>query len=410
IAVTPDQTVREVMQLLQEVIDTEVVSYVYAVDHGERLVGVLSIRDLLAARPQDTVATLMTREVISADVDEDQEEVAHRARKYNLSTIPILDAAGHLVGVATIDDLVDEENSRTKYMRDKTRTWYYQTLEPTREPPDPAVPHRGEHHVLGTHYHFDDLYAHLRANELEGATLAIPAIDEKGRSAWASKFPVEWLEERKQRSGIIIFNAQFQVDTEAMKGEVFQYDDCQQIPAADVPDDLHVFMGADLAATEETRNDQFAVVVIGCEGKPRRGLDPESIYVLDYFAGRIRFSAQLEKIEELYEQWAPIRCGIEANAYQKTLYSELKHRQKGARYVPIFTSKDKLTRAWKLSAAFEGRRVFFKRNLHGPIIDQLVLFPNHRHDDLFDALDFAVATFKKRRRRKRTERKEPGLL
>ena len=143
------------------------------------------------------------------------------------------------------DDLVDEENSRTQYMRDKTRTWYYQTLLPTLEPPDNEVEHRGEHHRLGTRYHYADLYGHLIANELKGAYQIIPALDEHRRSPWPEKYSAKWFDKRRRESGLIIFNAQYQCDTEAMKGEIFGYDLCQQIPLEDWPShkSLRVYMG-----------------------------------------------------------------------------------------------------------------------------------------------------------------------
>ena len=63
-----------------------------------------------------------------------------------------------------------------------------------------------------------------------------------------------------------------------------------------------------------------------------------------------------------------------------------------------------------MSSLFDAKKVFFKKAVHGPLIDQLVLFPNHTYSDLFDALDLAVRVFKKRRRRSRGARKEPGVI
>jgi magnesium transporter len=92
---------------VQRTLDSEVVSYVYVVDAAGRLEAVFSIRDLLKAAPEDRVSDFMSTELIYADVTDDQEKVATLARKYNLNSIPILDKAGVLVGVATIDDILD---------------------------------------------------------------------------------------------------------------------------------------------------------------------------------------------------------------------------------------------------------------------------------------------------------------
>lgn len=302
------------------------------------------------------------------------------------------------------DDLVDEENSRTKNQRDKTRTWYYQTLDPTLEPPDPDVPHRGEHHRLGTRYHYDDLYGHLQANELKEHTNIIPALSPDGRSPWPEKYPPQWFVEKRKKSGIIIFNAQYQCDTEAMKGEIFQYDDCQIIPDVDFPDKsgLRIFMGVDLAIKEKETNDRFAIVVIGVAP------DRTAFYVLDYFEGQLRFRAQTSKILEFARRWDPIRIGIETNAYQDAQYQNVKAENPDVRLKALNTDTDKVTRAWKLSSLFEERKVFFRQS-QGLLIEHMVLFPNHRFKDLFDAFDLAI-TASKLRGKRRKRRTEPGVI
>ena len=70
--------------------------------------------------------------------------------------------------------------------------------------------------------------------------------------------------------------------------------------------------------------------------------------------------------------------------------------------------KDKITRAWKLSAIFEDKRMFFRKAAHALLIEHLVLFPNYKYKDLFDGLDLAVGASKMKKRKKR--RKEPGVM
>lgn len=337
--------------------------------------------------------------------DNSEIEVLPRTSVAKEASITTLGVGSQVVGkhfdVLVSDDLVDEENSRTKYMRDKLKTWYYQTLDPTLEPPDPRVPHRGEHHRLGTRYHYDDLYGHLIENELKYQHQIIRALDDKGRSPWPVKYPPTWFLKKKRVSGLIIFNAQYQCDTEAMKGEIFQYDQCQFIDGDDLPK-LRIFMGVDLAITEQESNDQFAIVVLGMDGDGNR-------YILDYFASHLRFGAQTRKIIEYYKKWDPIRCCIETNAYQRAQYHHLKDdHDKDIRLKPVNQDKDKITRAWKLEPLFEEMRMFFKKvgSMH-LLVEQLVLFPNYRYKDLFDALDLAVRASKLM---KRKQRREPGVI
>jgi len=332
-------------------------------------------------------------------------EVAPRTKYSKESTITCIGVEAAVVGkhydVILSDDLVDEDNTRTKYMRDRVRQWYYQTLDPCLEPPDKSVPHRGEHHRLGTRYHFDDLYGHLIANELADHHQIIPALDEDGRSPWPDKYPPKWFKEKKRKSGTIIFNAQYQCDTEAMKGEIFQYDDCQKVDDSEIPGGLRVFMGVDLAISESEKADKFAIAVVGIDTKT------EDHYVIDYFEGHLRFNDQTRKIKEFYRRHDPIRCGIETNAYQAAQYQHLKDGDKNLRLKAIHTDKDKVTRAWKLSPMFEDKRVFFRKNLTD-LIDLLVLFPNFRYKDGFDALDLAITASKLKRKKRRRE--EPGIM
>lgn len=306
--------------------------------------------------------------------------------------------------VALLDDLVDEENSRTQHMRDKTQKWYYNTLDPTLEPPDAEVEHRGECHRLGTRYHYGDLYGHLIANELKEHHQVIPALDEHGRSPWPEKYHPDWFAEKRRKAGMIIFNAQYQCNTEAMKGEIFQYDQCQQLDAADFPDvsGLRVFMGVDLAISEKDSADKFAMVVIGITP------DRSGYYVLDFFESQLRFNAQTNKILDWYERWHPIRIGLDTIQYQEAQLQNLKDVDKDVRVRGIKVDKDKTTRAWKLSAIFEDKRVFFKKHSQVLLVEHMVLFPNHRYKDLFDAFDLAIRASKMGRRKRRA--REPGLL
>jgi len=339
--------------------------------------------------------------------DNSEIEVLPRTSTAKEGSITTLGVGAQVVGkhydVLISDDLVDEDNSRTPYMRDKTRTWYYQSLDPTLEPPDATVAHRGEHHRLGTRYHYDDLYGHLQANELRGHYNVIRALDDHERSPWPSKYPASWFKEKRAKAGVIIFNAQFQCDTEAMKGEVFQYDDCQVIEPDQIPATLRVFMGVDLAISQDDAADHFAIAVVG--------IDPDkNHYLLDWYEAQLRFNAQTQKIIDYYRIWDPIRCAIETNAYQDAQYQNLKDEDKELRLKPVKTDKDKIARAWKLSAIFEDKRMFFKKGARTQhAIEQLVLFPNYRFKDFFDALDLAVTAGRMRKRRRRRSR-EPGVL
>jgi magnesium transporter len=100
-------TVGEAVTALQEAGDVELAFYIYVVDDRNHLIGVFSLRQLLLHRPDSVLRELMNTDLISVRTDTDQEEVARLAQKYDLIAVPVLDDQGRLVGVITIDDLVD---------------------------------------------------------------------------------------------------------------------------------------------------------------------------------------------------------------------------------------------------------------------------------------------------------------
>lgn len=108
IAVGPNRTVREVIEFLRSLQpNTDQPFYVYITDPANRLVGVLNLRWLITAAPDTRVGTIMTGEVLSVTADADQEEAARLLKRYNLLALPVVDAAGRLLGTVTADDLLD---------------------------------------------------------------------------------------------------------------------------------------------------------------------------------------------------------------------------------------------------------------------------------------------------------------
>ena len=106
-ALSEDLTVGEAITELQGNRDVEMVFYLYVVDERRHLVGVTSLRRLLLVSPETPLKRIMTADIISARVDMDQEEVARQVASYNLLAIPVVDEENKLVGVITVDDVID---------------------------------------------------------------------------------------------------------------------------------------------------------------------------------------------------------------------------------------------------------------------------------------------------------------
>ena len=106
-ALNEELTVGEAITELQSNRDVEMVFYLYVVDERRHLVGVVSLRRLLLVSPETPLKRIMTADLISARVDMDQEEVARQVASYNLLAIPVVDEENKLVGVITVDDVID---------------------------------------------------------------------------------------------------------------------------------------------------------------------------------------------------------------------------------------------------------------------------------------------------------------
>ncbi|HAY21075.1 MAG TPA: magnesium transporter, partial [Desulfobacterales bacterium] len=88
-------------------LDKETVYYCYVIDEQRKLLGMISLKDLVLADPEGRIGDLMHREVVAVHTDDDQEVVAHAMKKYDLLAIPVVDREDRLVGIVTHDDIMD---------------------------------------------------------------------------------------------------------------------------------------------------------------------------------------------------------------------------------------------------------------------------------------------------------------
>ncbi len=107
-ALEENVTVSEAITALQRRSeDYEMVFYVYVVDKRDHLIGVVSLRKLLTTHPSTQLMRIMAPEVISVKTSADQEEVARLVAEYNLLAVPVVDEEDRLVGIVTVDDVID---------------------------------------------------------------------------------------------------------------------------------------------------------------------------------------------------------------------------------------------------------------------------------------------------------------
>lgn len=327
--------------------------------------------------------------------------VSGRTQSYKESTVTTCGLNSPVVSkhfdIIICDDLVTEDNARTPGQRERVKIFYYKTLEPTLEPD-------GKRWVVGTRYHHLDLYGHLIENEMSNSHIIIPVLNSKDESIWEERFPSVKMVTKRKSMGIIIFRSQMMCDTDAMVGEVYQYDWFEFYDDIDLPKDLVVYIGVDLAISMDKRADYFVCVAIG------HHIQTNTFWILEYVRKRCGFKEQTRVIVDMGVRHGASKISIEAVAYQKVQVTQVKDDEIGKFFTvrPVYTNKDKLTRAYKNQGIYEDGRVKVRRSMT-KLVEEHVLFPSSEHDDIWDATDIAISSaLRKRRRSRRTE--EPGLL
>jgi magnesium transporter len=108
IAFREDMTAKEAIESIQtEYLDVEMPFYLYVVDDYGKLTGVSSLRQLVVVAPETPLKSFMTTDVFTVRTDMDQEEVAKIVARYDILAVPVVDETDRLVGIVTVDDVID---------------------------------------------------------------------------------------------------------------------------------------------------------------------------------------------------------------------------------------------------------------------------------------------------------------
>ncbi len=108
-------TIKQSIEILKKEMEYyETVNTCYVVDKERKLIGYIQLKDIICANPGDLVKNVLTPDVISCKTTDDQEDIAQMFQKYDLTSMPVVDSENRLVGIITIDDIIDvvqEENT-----------------------------------------------------------------------------------------------------------------------------------------------------------------------------------------------------------------------------------------------------------------------------------------------------------
>ena len=303
------------------------------------------------------------------------------------STVQVVGITASMVGghydIIVLDDIVDDRNSKTKYRRNEIINWYNQTLTPM------VIPKTGKIIIIGTRWHQDDFYAYVASlpsytQRIYKALIEEPKDDKEAKVLWPEMYPYEELMKIKRSHGNVAFMMQYQNtyvsdETAPIKWEWIN-DAVNNFRYPERP--YSIFIGVDLASKGE-ESDYFAMSVVA--------LKDGVYYLIDGFRGKLTMRQQFDIITDFYQEYQPIRIGVEQAAQQKIIVDQLIEDNPSLPIVPIKSSvaNDRMSRVQRLSVLFESKRITVNKKLVD-WIDELSVFPRGAHDDTIDSLSFAI--------------------
>ena len=295
--------------------------------------------------------------------------------------------------ILVIDDPVkNREDAESQNNRDANWDWYTSTAY-TRLAPGGGVL------VILTRWHDDDLAGRLLKASSEGGdewtVVKYPAIAEEdeefrgyGEPLHPERYDVESLQRIQRAVGPRDWSALYQQNPVADDGDYFSRDMIQYYdPEAVDLDRMKFYCAWDLAIGKKDRNDYSVGMVVGVD-------EMEHIHVVDVVRGRFDGFELVEQILDLYETWKPSIIGIEKGHIEMALgpFLEKRVRERGlyeAYFKDLKTGRrDKEARARAIQGRMQQGMVHFPRDevFTGPLIAELLRFPNGVHDDQVDAL------------------------
>lgn len=305
-----------------------------------------------------------------------------RTRESKDPTCEAVGMLGRILGghydLAMVDDVVSMENSRSQIMRDHVEAWFKQVLIPAMVPNSQILP-------TGSPWHYGDLYARLEADGWK--TYKYRAVLPDGSALFPERYGIEALAKKRFEIGTPIFNCQYLCDPKGLIGRLLRLEWLE--PYYDVPPgDLEIVQGVDVALSEKETADYTAIATVGYSPSLK------TIFLLDMWRGHVDFPSQIQMILQQAQIWKPTRIIVEINAYQKALYQVLRETM-----LPIITRqtvKDKVMRILAMSPYFESKKLLVRRSQED-FISEYLQFPDAEHDDMLDALEFAVTDIVARR-------------
>lgn len=280
------------------------------------------------------------------------------------------------------DDLVNDKNITSKEYIDKVIEWWKHTIS-LLEPGGLGI-------VIGTFWHYKDLYQHIIANFRDDFDIFVrSAIKSDGTPYFLSRFPLEELAKLRKLKGNYMFSLQYLNELTNPDDAIFKFEDI--LKYQDLPASIRYFITIDPALSEDSLADYSVIMTCAVDAD-------NNLYVVDYFREHVNPRILINKIFEYWALYHPVKIGIETIAFQRVLsfWIEDQMRERN-QFLPIeelkTSDRAKPDRILALQPRFSAKTVFIKQWM-ADLEDELIRFRypniNQEHDDLIDALAYQL--------------------
>lgn len=311
------------------------------------------------------------------------------------------------------DDPVNDENTTTKELRDKIDRWYRNALQ-LREDTSSIV------RLIGTRWHFDDLYSRIYKAEMArrhkqkeaGKKISprywiyhrqvVERVEDGGeriagydnvRPIWPERFSATSIEEIREENGSYIFSCQYMNNPLPEEDAVFKYSDIQLIDELDIPQEVINFVSCDVAVEDTEQGDWWVITAASFDHLGR-------MYVREIIRDKLLTSTFLAHVSAVVKKWKPSKVSIETTAFQKTLYKVYKQMavKDGVNIPWTETSRgksSKFKRILALQPRVERGDFFVEEGIKNTdwLIEEMTTFPRATNDDILDTLADLEALF-----------------
>lgn len=290
------------------------------------------------------------------------------------------------------DPFKNREEADSETVRESKWSWWKSSFY-TRLHPNGAII------VINTRWHLDDISGRLEAKELAGGEkwkrIRLSAVAEEdddqrklGEALWPSHYPLPELARIKDAIEIYEWSSLYQqrpilAENQEFKVEYFKYFEEEQIQYKD----LEYYTSVDLAVGKKEENDHTVITTIAKES------NSPNVYIIDQTGGHLDPGQAMDALFKHVQKYRPVRVGIESTAFQAAFAFYVEEEQQKRKVFfeveKLFNSKNKEVRIRGLIPMYKSG-VIFHRKSQKILEEQLLVFPQGKHDDYPDSLEMAV--------------------